>query len=114
MVILRLMNQKLANLKCNIHEIITFLTLETTTIFFIQAADERNYHVFYQLCTARDLPEFEDLCLEHPDEFFYLNQGDSAEIEGLMGNDDKEFEATREAFKVAYRNKSQTIFVHIY
>ena len=52
--------------------------------------------------------------MEHPDEFFYLNQGDSAEIEGLMGNDDKEFEATREAFKVDYRNKSQTRYVHIY
>ena len=38
--------------------------------------------------------------MQHPDEFFYLNQGDSAEIEGLMGNDEKEFEATREAFKV--------------
>ena len=52
--------------------------------------------------------------MEHPDEFFYLNQGDSAEIEGLMGNDDKEFEATREAFKVGYCNKSQTTCVHIY
>ena len=31
-----------------------------------------------------------------------------------MGNDDKEFEATREAFKVDYRNKSQTRCVHIY
>ena len=42
--------------------------------------------------------------MQHPDEFFYLNQGDSAEIEGLMGNDEKEFEATREAFKVTTRS----------
>ena len=48
--------------------------------------------------------------MEHPDEFFYLNQGDSAEIEGLMGNDDKEFEATREAFKVGYRKIICTIY----
>ena len=50
------------------------------------------------------MPEFEDLCLQHPDEFYYLNQGDSAEIEGLMGNDDKEFEATRESLKVCSKN----------
>ena len=28
-----------------------------------QAAEERNYHIFYQLCASRDLPEFKKFCL---------------------------------------------------
>jgi len=35
---------------------------------FLQAADERNYHIFYQMCAARDLPELSTLCLKEPDE----------------------------------------------
>ena len=71
--------------------------LDKTATFF-QANDERNYHIFYQMCTARDSSEFEDLKLKHPDEFLYLNQGDSPEIDGL--DDAEEFAATRDAFKV--------------
>ena len=51
------------------------------------------------MCTARDSSEFEDLKLKHPDEFLYLNQGDSPEIDGL--DDAEEFTATRDAFKVS-------------
>ena len=28
-----------------------------------QAQDERNYHIFYQLCDSKDLPEFDFLSL---------------------------------------------------
>lgn len=31
--------------------------------FPLQADDERNYHIFYQLCAAASLPEFKELAL---------------------------------------------------
>lgn len=31
--------------------------------FLLQADDERNYHIFYQLCAAASLPEFKELAL---------------------------------------------------
>lgn len=31
--------------------------------FSLQADDERNYHIFYQLCAAASLPEFKELAL---------------------------------------------------
>lgn len=31
--------------------------------FLSQAEDERNYHIFYQLCASASLPEFRDLAL---------------------------------------------------
>lgn len=40
-----------------------------------QAAGERNYHIFYQLCSG--LPEslWQKLKLSSPDQFHYLNRG---------------------------------------
>lgn len=32
-------------------------------LFLPQAEDERNYHIFYQLCAAASLPEFKELAL---------------------------------------------------
>lgn len=39
---------------------------------FLQAEEERNYHIFYQLCASSSLPEFKDFALckwpsEHDD-----------------------------------------------
>nr|CAD7402105.1 unnamed protein product [Timema poppensis] len=44
--------------------------LEKSRVMF-QAPDERNYHIFYQMCAARD--QLKDLHLDHQDKFHYLN-----------------------------------------
>ncbi len=63
-----------------------------------QAADERNYHVFYQMCAAREAEEFAEFQLSSPDDFRYTNQGENSEIDGV--DDLQEFYATQDAFKL--------------
>ncbi|XP_044744142.1 unconventional myosin-Va isoform X3 [Coccinella septempunctata] len=57
----------------------TYLLEKSRVVF--QSRGERNYHIFYQLCAARN--ELPDLRLDHQDKFNYLNQGDSSIIEGV-------------------------------
>lgn len=49
----------------------TYLLEKSRVVF--QATDERNYHIFYQLCAARD--QWPDLMLDDHNKFRYLNQG---------------------------------------
>ncbi|XP_071941692.1 unconventional myosin-Va-like isoform X2 [Antedon mediterranea] len=84
-----------------IHHIIgahmrTYLLEKTRVVF--QASEERNYHIFYQLCASSDLPELQELQLGHPDEFFYTNQGEAPEVVGINDRDD--LEETRDAFQL--------------
>ncbi|KAL1247231.1 hypothetical protein QQF64_022607 [Cirrhinus molitorella] len=74
----------------------TYLLEKSRVVF--QACEERNYHIFYQLCACAHLPEFEPLKLGSVDDFPYTNQGRSPIIEGV--NDLKEMEATRKAFSL--------------
>ncbi|XP_052400551.1 unconventional myosin-Va isoform X3 [Carassius gibelio] len=74
----------------------TYLLEKSRVVF--QASEERNYHIFYQLCACAHLPEFEPLKLGSTDDFPYTNQGRSPIIEGV--NDLKEMEATRKAFSL--------------
>ncbi|XP_043283609.1 unconventional myosin-Va isoform X3 [Venturia canescens] len=65
----------------------TYLLEKSRVVF--QAHDERNYHIFYQMCSAAKQFEkqnqncFQELCLEDKDDFHYLNQGNSSVIKGV-------------------------------
>nr|XP_061790615.1 unconventional myosin-Vb [Nerophis lumbriciformis] len=73
----------------------TYLLEKSRVVF--QAAAERNYHIFYQLCASRQLPEMRSLKLATPEHFRYTNQGGDANI----GTDDvMEMERTRNAFTI--------------
>ncbi|XP_032624082.1 unconventional myosin-Vb isoform X1 [Chelonoidis abingdonii] len=69
--------------------------LEKSRVMF-QADDERNYHIFYQLCASASLPEFKDLALTCAEDFFYTSMGGDTTIDGVDDADD--FEKTRHAF----------------
>jgi myosin-5 len=69
----------------------TYLLEKSRVVF--QAPDERNYHIFYQLCAGRD--KFPELMLDHPDKFKFLNQGEAPEIPRV--SDANEFDDTLKA-----------------
>ncbi|XP_075252941.1 unconventional myosin-Va-like isoform X4 [Convolutriloba macropyga] len=70
-----------------------------------EANEERNYHIFYQLCASADSPEFCELHLGPCDQFVFTNQGNCPVINNV--NDAEELENTREAFQMLGIN-SQT------
>ncbi|XP_063875803.1 unconventional myosin-Va-like isoform X5 [Scylla paramamosain] len=59
----------------------TYLLEKSRVVF--QAPEERNYHIFYQLCSAASDKKYSHLRLGHQDNFHYLNQGSSPSIEGV-------------------------------
>uniref|UniRef100_A0A8C8MEL3 Methyl-CpG binding domain protein 3b n=1 Tax=Oncorhynchus tshawytscha TaxID=74940 RepID=A0A8C8MEL3_ONCTS len=76
----------------------TYLLEKSRVVF--QASQERNYHIFYQLCASRDLPEMRVLKLGGAETFRYTNQGgeDSMQIPGT--DDVVDLERTRNAFTI--------------
>ncbi|KAM6302570.1 unconventional myosin-Vb [Podargus strigoides] len=72
----------------------TYLLEKSRVVF--QAEDERNYHIFYQLCASASLPEFKDLGLTCAEDYFYTSQGGDMSIDGV--DDAGDFEKTRHAF----------------
>ncbi|XP_074546475.1 unconventional myosin-Vb isoform X3 [Halichoeres trimaculatus] len=72
----------------------TYLLEKSRVVF--QAEDERNYHIFYQLCASASLPEFKDLGLTSAEDFIFTSQGENIFIEGV--NDAEDFRKSREAF----------------
>nr|XP_020669147.1 unconventional myosin-Vb isoform X1 [Pogona vitticeps] len=72
----------------------TYLLEKSRVVF--QADDERNYHIFYQLCASVGLPEFKDLSLTSAEDFYYTSLGGETSIDGV--DDAEDFERTRNAF----------------
>ncbi|KAJ8374528.1 hypothetical protein SKAU_G00051080 [Synaphobranchus kaupii] len=74
----------------------TYLLEKSRVVF--QAPEERNYHIFYQLCAGRDLPEMRILRLDAAEQFRYTNQGRETRIPGT--DDMADLERTRNAFTI--------------
>ncbi|XP_040896238.1 unconventional myosin-Vb [Toxotes jaculatrix] len=74
----------------------TYLLEKSRVVF--QASAERNYHIFYQLCASRELPEMRSLKLDAPEHFRYTNQGGEMQIPGT--DDLADLERTRNAFTI--------------
>lgn len=72
----------------------TYLLEKSRVVF--QAPEERNYHIFYQLCASADIDELQDLQLGDQTTFHYTNQGESPSIPGV--DDALSFQSTRNAF----------------
>ncbi|XP_056112681.1 unconventional myosin-Va isoform X2 [Rhinichthys klamathensis goyatoka] len=80
----------------------TYLLEKSRVVF--QADEERNYHIFYQLCASAHLPEFKALKLGKADNFHYTKQGRNPVIDGI--DDAKEMSTTRNAFTLLGVNES--------
>ncbi|KAF4101618.1 unconventional myosin-Va isoform X6 [Onychostoma macrolepis] len=80
----------------------TYLLEKSRVVF--QADEERNYHIFYQLCASAHLPEFKALKLGKADDFHYTKQGRNPVIDGV--DDAKEMSSTRNAFILLGVNES--------
>ncbi|XP_042120290.2 unconventional myosin-Vb isoform X4 [Peromyscus maniculatus bairdii] len=85
----------------------TYLLEKSRVVF--QADDERNYHIFYQLCAAASLPEFKELALTCAEDFFYTSHGGNTAIEGV--DDAEDFEKTRQALTLLGVRESHQISI---
>ncbi|CAF5128164.1 unnamed protein product, partial [Rotaria sp. Silwood1] len=86
----------------------TYLLEKSRVVY--QAPDERNDHIFYQLCTQFNQPEMKSLALLPANQFRYTSEGNAITIKGV--DDAQQFLETREALTLfGIENKVQmTIF----
>ncbi|XP_054476812.1 unconventional myosin-Vc [Anoplopoma fimbria] len=74
----------------------TYLLEKSRVVF--QADNERNYHIFYQMCSSAHLPEFKNLRLLSADKFQYTCMGGEISIEGV--DDKKDMKETQQTFSL--------------
>ncbi|XP_072134311.1 unconventional myosin-Vc isoform X3 [Mobula birostris] len=74
----------------------TYLLEKSRVVF--QTENERNYHIFYQLCASADKSEFKHLRLGAAEDFSYVNMGGNAVIDGV--NDRADFTETQKTFSL--------------
>ncbi|XP_031420587.1 unconventional myosin-Vc [Clupea harengus] len=72
----------------------TYLLEKSRVVF--QSQNERNYHIFYQLCACANQPDFKHLRLLSADQFQYTCMGEATEIEGV--DDSADMAETRRTF----------------
>lgn len=72
--------------------------LERSRVIF-QPQNERNFHIFYQLCAGAPAAEREELGLKPWEHFHYLNQGNAGVVEEM--NDELMFMETTKALSSA-------------
>ncbi|XP_056138617.1 unconventional myosin-Vc [Lampris incognitus] len=82
----------------------TYLLEKSRVVF--QTENERNYHIFYQLCSCADLPEFKKLRLLSAAKFQYTCMGGKISIEGV--DDRKDMEETQRTFSLLGLNEFQS------
>ncbi|KAL4216467.1 myosin V [Mactra antiquata] len=71
----------------------TYLLEKSRVVF--QAKDERNYHIFYQLCASADTPALKKFKLLSADQFYYTSQGKNIYIDDV--DDASDLGRTKEA-----------------
>uniref|UniRef100_A0A8C5MY75 Myosin VC n=1 Tax=Leptobrachium leishanense TaxID=445787 RepID=A0A8C5MY75_9ANUR len=74
----------------------TYLLEKSRVVF--QSEDERNYHIFYQLCASAKDPEFKHLHLLRAEEFNYAGMGGCTTIDGV--DDRKDMKDTQRTFSL--------------
>ncbi|XP_061891963.1 unconventional myosin-Vc isoform X2 [Entelurus aequoreus] len=79
----------------------TYLLEKSRVVF--QTYNERNYHIFYQMCACADLPQFKALQLMSAEEFHYTGMGGDIFIEGV--DDRKSMEETQRTFSLLGLNE---------
>ncbi|GAB6032023.1 myosin I [Chamberlinius hualienensis] len=85
----------------------TYLLEKSRVVF--QASDERNYHIFYQLCASSDLLELAELRLTSAELFRYTQMGESPTINGI--NDAQNFVETRNALTLLGFSKTDQMMM---
>ncbi|KAM4829772.1 unconventional myosin-Vc [Thomomys bottae] len=72
----------------------TYLLEKSRVVF--QSENERNYHIFYQLCASAEQSEFKHLKLGNAEKFHYTSMGGNTVIEGV--NDRADMVETQKTF----------------
>jgi myosin heavy subunit len=75
-----------------------------------QAPNERNFHIFYQLCFGATEEEIELYHINKPEDFNYLNQSKCFKVENI--DDEGDFEQLKNAFEClgVYEDVQASIF----